>query len=248
MICYIDLEHESWWQRRQNRLEHYGNLMDAKFKLEALAGQPCLVQRYADVSLEALRALEIQALLISGTETAFDAYAPGAFTEMHRLIRAAEWPILGFCAGLHLIATAHGVNVAPMRRLHPGEPDLTERSGPGYLKEWGFTPVSVVADDPLLSGLGPTPEFLEMHSWEVKQLPAGFRLLASTDACRVQVMRRADRPVYGTQFHPEAYTEGPLDQSSERVNCIYPAGYARAAEAGRTLLANFFQIVRAFQG
>jgi GMP synthase-like glutamine amidotransferase len=241
MIGFIDLEHESWLTLRQNRLEHYGYIMDVKLKLEALSGQPCLVQRYCDATLAGLRDLGLRALVISGNATGFEQYGPDPFTEMHRIICAAEWPIIGFCGGHQLIAMAHGVEVGPMRRLRPGEPDITDLSGPGYLKEWGFKPVSVVADDPILNGLGPAPEFLEVHYWEVKQVPPGFRLLASTDDCRVQLMRRADRPVYGTQFHPEAYTATPNDQRNELVNLIYPTGHDRAAPDGRALLANFFQ-------
>ena len=72
MICFIDLEHESWLVRRQDRLEHYGFIMDTKLKLEELSGQPCIVQRYRDVTLEGLPALGIRALVISGNATGFD--------------------------------------------------------------------------------------------------------------------------------------------------------------------------------
>jgi len=241
MICFIDLEHASWLETRQSRLEHYGYIMDVKLKLEALSGQPCLVQRYCDVSLAGLRDAGISAMLISGNATTFDNYGPDPFVEMHRIVRAAEWPILGFCGGHQLIAQACGAEVGPIRSLRPGEQDITDLSGPGYFKEWGYLPVSTVADDPILEGLGPAPVFLEMHYWEAKQVPAGFRLLASTGDCRVQLMRRSDRPVYGAQFHPEGYTEWPRDQRNELVNTIYPAGYAGAEPAGRQLLQNFFR-------
>lgn len=242
MICFIDLEHESWLKLRQSRLEHYSFIMDVKLKLEELSGQPCIVQRYCDASLQGLRDLGISALLISGNATEFSEYGDCAFTELHRIIRAAEWPIIGFCGGHQQIGAAHGAAVEPMRLLHPGEPDLTDLSGPGYLKEWGFTPVTVVADDPVLDGLNRTPVLLEVHYCEVKRLPPGFHLLASTPDCTVQLMRRDDQPVYGAQFHPEGYTEWPNDDRSELVNLIYPSGYHRAAPDGRRLLQNFFRI------
>jgi len=242
MICFIDLEHDSWLALRQNRLEHYAFMTDVKLKLEAMSGQPCLVQRYCDVSLSSLRVLDLRALLISGNATGFDAYGAGAFREMHHIIRAAEWPIIGFCGGHELIAMAHGVEVAPMRPLRPGERDVTDLSGPGYLKEWGFEPVTAVADDPILNGLACAPVFLEVHYWEAKQIPSGFKLLGSTGDCRIQLMRRDDRPVYGTQFHPEAFTEWPNDQRNELVNLVYPSGYDRIASDGRTLLTNFFHV------
>jgi len=103
-------------------------------------------------------------------------------------------------------------------------------------------PVSVVAEDPILAGLGRAPVFLEMHYCEVKEAPPGFHLLASTADCRVQLMKRDDKPVYGTQFHPEAHTEWPYDDRSEFVNLIYPEGQSVAQPAGRKLLANFFRV------
>lgn len=242
MICFVDLEHESWLTVRQNRLEHYAFIVDVKLKLEAISGQPCLVQQYCDVTLDALRALEIRALIISGNATGFEQYDTTHLAELHRIIRAAEWPIIGFCGGHQQIAAAHGVELGPMRLLHPGEPDLTDLSGPGYLKEWGFGPVSVTAEDPILEGLSRTPVFLEMHYCEAKQVPSGFRLLASTSDCRVQLIKRDDKPVYGAQFHPEAYTESPGDDRSELVNLVYPDGYPQAQPDGKKLLANFFQL------
>lgn len=242
MICFVDMEHASWLAQRQRRLAHDAFIMDVKLKLEALSGQPCLVRRYCDTSLAELRRFGIRALVISGNAAEFSEYGGCAFDELHRIIRAAEWPIIGFCGGHQQIAAAHGAEVGPMRRLLPGEPDLTDLSAPGYLKEWGFTPVSVVAADPILAGLSPAPIFLEVHYCEARQLPPGFRLLASTPDCRVQLMRREDRPVYGAQFHPEAYTEWPNDDRNELVNLVYPAGYPHAEPAGRRLLENFFRV------
>jgi len=116
MICFIDLEHESWLVRRQDRLEHYGFIMDVKLKLEDISGQPCIVQRYRDTTLEGLRALGIRALVISGNATGFDKYDASVLAELHRIIRTAEWPIIGFCGGHQQIAAAHGAELGPMRR------------------------------------------------------------------------------------------------------------------------------------
>jgi len=216
--------------------------MDVKLKLEEISGSPCLVQRYPDVTRQRLRELNITALVLSGNAIGFEEYPEEAFTELHTIIREASWPILGLCGGHQLIAAAHGAPLGPMRRLRPGEPDITHLSGPGYLKEWGFTPVQIVQADPIFEGMAPTPEFLEVHYHEVKELPPGFRLLASTADCRIQVMKQVERPVYGTQFHPEGYTEGPYDRRNPLVSLVYPGGRAEGQPDGRTLLANFFRI------
>jgi GMP synthase (glutamine-hydrolysing) len=244
MICLVSIEHESWLENPEERPTHLAYCMDVKLKVEGLTGQPCLVQRYGDATRRRLRDIGITALLISGNATEWSRYEPSALAELCDLIRAAEWPILGFCGGLQLIAMAHGAAVAPMARLRPGEPDVTTLYQPGYQKEWGFAPVSLIEADPIMDGLGPKPVFLEAHYCEVKELPAGFDLLATNDKCRIQMIKRVDRPVYGAQFHPESYTEGPHDRRNPLVNLVYPDGYPEARPDGRTLLSNFFRIAR----
>ncbi len=147
---------------------------------------------------------------------------------MYRIIRAADLPILGLCGGHQLIAKACGTPLGIMRRLEEGEEDVYPSFGTGYLKEWDYTPVRVVKADPIFEGLGEEPVFFEAHYWEVKQVPPGFDLLASTDVCRIQAIRRTGTLVYGTQFHPEYYY-----YSEEEETLRYD---------GRKLLANFFRL------
>jgi GMP synthase (glutamine-hydrolysing) len=216
--------------------------MDVKLKLEEISGLPCIVQRYKDVSQQRLSDLGVAAVVISGNAAGFDEYEDNAFVELQQIIREANWPIIGLCGGLQLIALAHGAPVAPMRRLRPGEPDRTTLCAPGYLKEWGFIPIDILKSDPIFDGLGSSPTFLEAHYCEVKQVPPGFEVLASSHDCRIQAMRRLDKPVYGTQFHPEGYTEWPFDRRSSLIDVVYPAGYPEARPDGRILLSNFLRI------
>lgn len=242
MICFVSIEHESWLEDPESRASHLAYCMDVKLKVEAMTGRPCLVQRYTDVTRRRLQELGVVALLISGNAVDFEVYDDGAFAEMHHIIRTTERPILGFCGGLQLIAMAYGATVAPMRRLRPGEPDVTTLSAPGYLKEWGFMPVDVVEADPVFDGLGASPVFLQVHYCEAKEVPPGFRVLASSKDCPIQVLKQLDKPVYGAQFHPEGYTEALNDRRSPLVNLVYPEGYPQAQVAGREFLANFFRI------
>jgi GMP synthase-like glutamine amidotransferase len=242
VICFVSLEHEGWFENPENRLDHLAYCMDVKLKLEGMTGQPCLVRRYTDVTHQALRDLGIAALLISGNATDWSHYDQSELAELYDIIRGAEWPILGFCGGLQVIAMAHGSRVTLMRRLRPGEPDIASLSAPGYLKEWAFMPVTVLEPDAILEGLGPAPVFLQVHYCQVEQAPPGFQVLASSGECGIQVIKRLDRPVYGTQFHPESYTEGPNDRRNPLVNLVYPEGYPQAQPAGRDLIANFFRI------
>ena len=62
----------------------------------------------------------------------------------------------------------------------------------------------------------------EFHAFEAKQLPDFFDVLASTDECKVQVIKHKHKLHYGTQFHPEDYDVQHLD--------------------GKTLWRNFFKL------
>ena len=241
MICYVDMEHEKALQSAEERAVHQAHCVDVKRRLEETSGDVCVVQRYERVTRQWLSESEIKALVISGNVTDWAEYDEAALAEMYRIIRSAELPILGICGGLQLIAMAYGASLGPMRQLKEGEDDPYLDFAPGYFKEWGFVPVRVLKSDPLFDGLGEEPVFLAAHYWEVREVPPGFELLASSDACRIQVIRRTGKLVYGTQFHPEAYTEGEADRRSPLVNLVYPEGYTEEQTDGRKLLVNFFR-------
>src|SRR5262245_26047465 len=76
---------------------------------------------------------------------------------------------------------------------------------PGLKEEHGFKPVTVLESQPLFEGLGSQPTIYESHYWEVKSLPVGFRLSATTDLCPIQALVHESKPLFGTQFHPEMY-------------------------------------------
>jgi GMP synthase (glutamine-hydrolysing) len=93
---------------------------------------------------------------------------------------------------------------------------------PGLYKEWGIGRVRVVKRDPILDGLPDELLMPQRHYAQCVALPDLFELLASSDECRVQMIKHKDRLVYGTQFHPE----------------IYDAEHPH----GRLLLSNFFRL------
>jgi GMP synthase (glutamine-hydrolysing) len=242
MICFVDLEHEKVSRDPRLKPGWLARRLDVKFKLEEISGDACLLQRYTSVTPARLKEWRIRALILSGCSTDWGEYDPASLEPIQEIIRAAELPILGFCGGHQMIAMAHGAPVGAMRRLRAEEADPPGSFAPGYLIERGFMPVRVLRDDPIFAGLGPTPIFLESHYWEVKALPAGFVNLASTDDCAIQVLRRVDRPVYGTQFHPEGYSLKPYDALSLSAMMHDPTGYPEARPDGRRLIENFFRI------
>ena len=43
----------------------------------------------------------------------------------------------------------------------------------------------------------------EHHRGQLGAVPEDFRLLASRENCRVQMLAHESRPIFGAQFHPE---------------------------------------------
>jgi GMP synthase-like glutamine amidotransferase len=242
MICYVDLEHRKALQDPCTAREHAAYCADIRRKLEATSLVECTVRRYEEITQRWLDSTDVQALILSGNVTDWVEYSESELRELHHIIRDASLPILGLCGGLQLIGLAHHVPLGPMRVLRAGEKDPNADYASGYLKEWGFKQVRVLQADPVFDGLQ-APVFLEAHYWELKEVPSGFELLASTDACRIQAIKQIGKPIYGTQFHPEAYIESPADRHNWLVRLVYPEGYVQKQPDGRQLLENFFRVV-----
>ena len=64
---------------------------------------------------------------------------------------------------------------------------------------------------PLLTGLSGTLHCFEHHRGQLSAVPRGFRLLASRENCRVQMLAHESRPIFGTQFHPELQNDAHRD-------------------------------------
>lgn len=226
MIVFVDLEHDRLQLDHPHLVEgSAANRLKIKYRLEDISGEPCLIMRYHQVTPERLRALNIRALVVSGNTTEFEHYPEETLAGLRAALRESAWPTLAFCGGSHILAQTYGSAVGPIGQLAPGqsEPDSpASKLAPGMIQERGFTPIRIIERHPFFDGLGETPVFLESHYWETKAVPAGFKLYASTDLCAVQMFGHAAKPIYATQFHPEAWDEAHPD--------------------GRKFLENFFRV------
>jgi len=106
-------------------------------------------------------------------------------------------PVLGVCYGAQLTARRFGGVVAKSNK-----------------REYGRAILQSKQQDVLLNGISPDSQVWMSHSDSIKELPAGFELLADSESIPVAAFRKAaDQPgcpLYGVQFHPEVYhsTEG----------------------------------------
>jgi GMP synthase-like glutamine amidotransferase len=107
---------------------------------------------------------------------------------IRRAVRELQLPYMGICLGAQLLADALGGAVQPMV-----EPEV------GLLT---VTMNATGCNHPLLNELPETLSVLQWHGQEVKYLPEGAILLASSDRCQVQAYAVGDY-AFGLQFHSE---------------------------------------------
>ncbi len=192
---------------------------------------PVLLGTIAGVHSGRFRSLS-RWLLSCGSGTPWEQFVRNDWTREFEIIREARVPVLGICGGHQVIGMAYWhprreLGCSPIRRLKPGEKD--ENVGThleGYFVEKGLLPVRIVKRNPLFNGLGKVIYVDEHHYCEVKELPPGFDLLASTEECRIQAMKHRMRPLYGVQFHPQIFDEEHPD--------------------GKRILENFFEIAQQY--
>jgi GMP synthase (glutamine-hydrolysing) len=144
-----------------------------------------------DVDDAFVRRFGAQGIILSGSHlSAYDestAKAPKAVFDL-------GIPVLGICYGMQTMAQQLGGRVEA-----------------GSVREFGYAEVRARGHARLLEGIEDyrTPEGHGMlkvwmsHGDKVVELPAGFRLMASTEACPIAGMADETRRFYGVQFHPE---------------------------------------------
>jgi GMP synthase (glutamine-hydrolysing) len=116
-----------------------------------------------------------------------------------QLLHEKQKPTFGSCWGFQALARAFGgVVVTDTSRAEVGtvQVSLTEHAG----------------EDPVFGGAPSTFAVQAGHQDVVEQLPDEAIALASNERVQHQAMKFLDRPVYGTQFHPELNRESLLQR------------------------------------
>lgn len=134
----------------------------------------------SETPMEELRSR--RGIIISGGPASV--YSPDSPTIDPRILQAGI-PVLGICYGHQLLAHHLGGKVAK-----------------GDRGEYGLAHLTVTCEDALWEGVDRSQIWMS-HRDSVAEVPAGFRVIASTETSGVAAMSQPDRKLFGLQFHPE---------------------------------------------
>lgn len=215
MIVVINMNTRENWQAADGPAGY-------KLRFEKMTGWPVASCHYSEASPEYTARFQPRAFFITGFGQSWSSFELADLYGLNDLLHTTEVPVYGACGGHQLIGFCFNRNLRkikglrdePMRRLRPGEPDLGPVCGQwGYYVARGVQEVQIVKRDPIFAGLrGSKIRVPEAHYAEVKKLPPGFELLATSPECGIEMMKHTTRPLYGAQFHAEIcqppYTDG----------------------------------------
>ncbi len=135
-----------------------------------------------DITADEVHEMAPAAIILSGGPASVNAEdAPRVDPAIYEL----GVPILGFCYGHQVTSVTLGGSV-----YHPEVGEY----GPATLH---------VSGGQLFAGTPADQTVWMSHFDAVKDVPAGFTVVASTDVCPVAAMECPERKIYTTQFHPE---------------------------------------------
>jgi GMP synthase (glutamine-hydrolysing) len=144
-----------------------------------------------DVSDDFVRSYGAAGIILSGGP---NSVTEGDTPRAPQAVFEAGVPVLGICYGMQTMAAQLGGKVEN-----------------GKVREFGYAEVRARGHTALLNGISDfvTTEGHGMlkvwmsHGDKVNEMPAGFKLMASTDNCPVAAMADEERKFYAVQFHPE---------------------------------------------
>ena len=154
------------------------------------AGVYCEIHPY-DMEPDALRDFAPKGIILSGgPETVTAEQTP----RVPQAVFAIGVPVLGICYGMQAMAAQLGGVVENAEHHEYGYAQVRARGHSRLLTD--------IEDHTSPEGYGLLDVWMS-HGDRVVQLPAGFKVMASTDNAPIAGMADDDRGYYGLQFHPE---------------------------------------------
>lgn len=192
------------------------------------------------------------AIVLSGTYSDFDYYAPEHLEAFAAFIKDTKIPVLAICGSHQLVGSSFGAELKTLDGLELAE-KRTNR-----LNEYQYRFVKIVdKDDPIFAGIDDNASGVwqdytkeddilrvwQNHGVQVDGVPEGFKLLATSYLCKNQMMvkRSEGQMIYCVQFHLEKSFE---DWSKN------PTRWEHQNESrdGRVLFENFLQLAHVHNG
>ncbi|MEX0367354.1 MAG: glutamine amidotransferase [Ruegeria sp.] len=153
------------------------------------------------------------------SKSPLDVRIEGTIMGLMPRITELDYPFMGCCYGLGILAAHLGGEVSKARYSEPVGPStctLTEDAD----------------SDPLTTGLLPVFDAFVGHKEAVQDLPSGCTHLITSAPCPYQMIRWGEN-VYATQFHPEA----DAHDFEERINIYKDHGYFPPEDAQKLIEA-----------
>ena len=178
--------------------------------LGELGAEP-IVHRHDAITLDEMRALEPDALLISpGPGRPEDA---GLSNEAIAAFGEHGTPVLGVCLGLQCIGQLYGGNVVRAPHVMHGKTSEITHTGTG-----------------VFAGLPSPLTATRYHSLVVERdsVPAVLEITAESEDGLVMGLRHREFPIEGVQFHPESILTAEGDHGLKLMENAVRVGHALA--------------------
>ena len=231
--------------RRERQIAELA-LQNIVTNVKRLVKQPQTQTAHVSALAGAVEEFRPDAIVLSGTLRDFDYYNPAILAGFSDFIRVTPTPVLGICGGHQLVGLSFGARVITL--------DSQEQHArrENRVTEYQYRFVRIVEpEDLIFAGIdnpqsavwqdytreGRILRVWQNHGLQLDQVPAGFKLLATSYLCKNQMMvkRSENQLIYSVQFHLEKSFE---DWHKNPTRWEHP----NESRDGRILFENFLRL------